>query len=77
MFLTDPETSVAFGEAEASMAIIDTNIAVVSASVATLGIRCVVSRVNIFLSEPLFMLYKFTDPNNAAAYELSTFAQIN
>lgn len=65
-----------FCDADASMAIIETNIEVVSASVTNFGTRCVVLVVSIFLSEPLSMTYKFTDPHHAYLYCDSTIAQL-
>ena len=73
--LTDGAT--AFGDAEASRAIMLTKTQVVRASVATLGMRCVVSLVNNFLIWPLFMLNKFTDLDHTSAYDHSTFTQLS
>jgi hypothetical protein len=70
------EGTVLFGDADASMAIIVTNMEVVSASVSNFGTRCVVFVVSIFLSEPLSMTNKFPDPHHAYLYRDSTIAQL-
>ena len=68
---------IAFGDAEASIPIMATSAQDETASATTFEKRCAVLPLKNCVSKPLFMLYKFTDPDNAAAYEPSTFAQIN
>jgi hypothetical protein len=76
--LVFPEINVVMplGDAEASIAIIETRTALVRTSVAIFGTRCDVWLVNIFLNEPLFMLYKITGSDHASAYDRSTITQL-
>jgi hypothetical protein len=70
------EGTVLLGDAEASIAIIVTNMQVATESVVNLEMRCDVFVVNIFLSEPLSMAYKFTGSDHTSLYDQSTFTQL-
>jgi hypothetical protein len=62
-------------DAEASMLTIATSTLHPTASVMSLGIRCAVFARKKFLSEPLYMEYKFAVSNHTPAYEVSTVRQ--
>jgi hypothetical protein len=64
-------------DADASILTIPTRRQDETASVMTLGRRCVVFARKKFLNEPLYMEYKFAVSNHTTPYDVSTVSQIS
>lgn len=64
-------------EAEASMLTMATRAHDATPNVRIFGIRCVVFARKKFLSEPLYMKYKFAGSNHTSTYEISILPQID
>lgn len=68
--------AIAFGDAEASIAIIATRTEEETASATTFGKRCVVLPLTNCVSEPLFMWTKFAGAKHGDSYGRSTITQL-